>query len=108
MAPLDRRGLPISTRSDLAAERYREGVDLLLSAWPGAAETLDEAIVADPEFALAHAARARLQAFSGSPNHYQARVDLCERYATNFEPDGWWFLTYWGWSHAEKGAVRLG
>ena len=37
MARLDRRGLPLSTTSDLAAERYREGVDLLLSAWPGAA-----------------------------------------------------------------------
>jgi len=182
MAHLDRRGLPISTTSDLAAERYREGVNLLLSAWPGATEALDEAIVADPEFALAHAALARLQAirgeaaaarasiakateivgrngtprershaatlalaitgqpakaldsvvahidawprdvlifslalgafgllaFSGIPNHDQARVDLCERYATNFEPDDWWFLTYWGWSHAENGAVRHG
>ncbi|AWN50498.1 tetratricopeptide repeat protein [Methylobacterium sp. 17Sr1-1] len=58
----DRRGLPLSTRSDLAAERYRAGVDLLLAAWPGAADALDAAIAEDPGFALAHAARARLHA----------------------------------------------
>jgi hypothetical protein len=182
MAHLDRRGLPISTSSELAAERYREGTDLLLSAWPGAGETLDEAIAADPDFALAHGARARLHAirgeaaaarasiarateivarngtprerghvatlalavtgqsakalesalahadawprdvlilslplgafgllaFSGIPNHDQARVDLCERYASHFAPDDWWFVTYRGWSHAENGAVKLG
>src|SRR3712207_6982476 len=49
MACLDRRGLPLSTTSDLAAERYREGVDLLLSAWPGAAEALEAAVAADPD-----------------------------------------------------------
>ncbi|MBC9177092.1 tetratricopeptide repeat protein, partial [Roseomonas ludipueritiae] len=59
MARFDRRGLPLSTSSDLAAGRYRDGIDLLLSAWPGAAEALEEAIAADPGFALAHAARAR-------------------------------------------------
>jgi hypothetical protein len=67
MAHHDRRGLPLSTRSDRAAERYREGVDLLLAAWPGAADALDAAIVADPDFALAHAARARLHAMRTEP-----------------------------------------
>lgn len=62
MAHLDSRGLPLSTRSDLAATRYREGVDLLLSAWPGADAAFDAAIAADPDFGLAHAARARLHA----------------------------------------------
>lgn len=182
MARLDRRGLPLSTTSDLAAERYREGVDLLLSAWPGAAEALEEAVAADTHFALAYAARARLHAiraepaearariatatvivarhgterershveilslainsqaaraldralahadawprdvlilslplgafglfaFSGMPDHDQARVDLCERHARHFEADDWWFLTYRGWAHAEKGAVTVG
>ncbi|WP_407521386.1 tetratricopeptide repeat protein [Methylobacterium oryzisoli] len=65
MAQLDRRGLPLSTTSERAAECYREGVDLLLSAWPGAADTLDAAVAADPDFALAHAARARLHAMRG-------------------------------------------
>ncbi|WP_252977120.1 tetratricopeptide repeat protein [Pseudomonas oryzihabitans] len=57
----DRYDLPLSTASASAAERYQAGIDLLLSLWPGAAEALDEAIAADPGFALAHAARARLQ-----------------------------------------------
>jgi hypothetical protein len=182
MVHLERRGLPLSTTSDLAAERYRDGVDLLLSAWPGAGEILEEAITADPEFALAHAARARLHAiraepekarariatavelvakggterershvealsaaiqgrskealqralahadtwprdalilslplgafglfaFSGMPDHDQARVDLCERHARHYELDDWWFLNYRGWAHAENGAVALG
>ena len=49
----DRYALPLSTASAHAAERYRAGVDLLLSLWPGAAEALDEAIAADPDFAMA-------------------------------------------------------
>jgi hypothetical protein len=59
MAFEDRYGLAISTSSEVAAQRYREGIDLLLSAWPGASEALDTAIEADPDFALAHAARSR-------------------------------------------------
>jgi hypothetical protein len=56
----DRYGLPLSTSSNEAAEAYRDGIDLLLSAWPGAAEALDAAIAADPAFALAHIARGRI------------------------------------------------
>ena len=54
MACHDRYGLPLSTSSEAAAAAYRDGVDLMLSAWPGAAEALDAAIAADPDFALAH------------------------------------------------------
>jgi len=63
MVELDRYGLTLSTASSEAASAYREGVDLLLSAWPGAAEAFDRAIAADPEFALAHIARARIHSF---------------------------------------------
>lgn len=182
MAKTDSHGLHLSTVSNEAAQLYREGVTLLLSAWPGAAEKLEAAIRADPDFALAHAARARLNAitaqpaeacarialaeekvaqngnereashvgvlalavaghsqkaleaalahaerwprdtiilslplgafglfaFSGMANHDQARVDLCERHAGQFDTDDWWFLTYRGWAHAENGDVRLG
>jgi hypothetical protein len=59
----DRYGLPLSTDSASAASAYREGVDLMLSAWPGAAEAFERAIAADPDFGLPHAARARIHSF---------------------------------------------
>ena len=59
----DRYGLPISAASSEAAEAYRGGIDLMLSSWPGAAEAFERAIAADPDFALAHVARARLHSF---------------------------------------------
>lgn len=55
----DRHGLPLTTASTAAARFYREGIDLLLSAWPGADAAFDAAIAADPDFALAHLARGR-------------------------------------------------
>ncbi len=58
----DRYGLRLSTKSSAAAA-YRDGVDLLLSAWPGAGDAFDRAIAADPDFALAHIARARVHSF---------------------------------------------
>jgi len=58
----DRYGLPLSTTSADAAGAYREGIDLMLSAWPGAAEAFERAIAADPDFALARIARARMHA----------------------------------------------
>jgi tetratricopeptide (TPR) repeat protein len=70
----DRRGLPLSTASDDAAAHYRDGVDLLLSTWPGAEETLDRAIGADPDFALAHAALARLHATRGEAEQAKVRA----------------------------------
>ncbi|MGM0559482.1 MAG: tetratricopeptide repeat protein [Pseudomonadota bacterium] len=78
MSRVDSRDLPLTTNSDLAAERYRQGVDLLLSAWPGAADVLDQAIDADPEFALAHAARARLHAIRGEMPHARRRIEAAE------------------------------
>src|SRR3546814_16323786 len=87
MTRLDRRDLPLSTTSDLAAERYREGVDLLLSAWPGAAEALEAAIAIDRNFALAHAARARLHAIRGEPADDQARITAPEALVARYGPD---------------------
>jgi hypothetical protein len=178
---IDRYGLTISTSSEEAATAYREGVDLMLAAWPGAAQAFDRAIEADADFALAQVARGRqhltygevpaarekaalaralvakrgdarekshvealalsmegqgpkslqctlkhleewprdalvmllplgafgLYAFSGMPDHDQARVDLVERYATHYGDD-WWFMTHRGWSHTENGNVAHG
>jgi hypothetical protein len=89
MIHLDSRGLPLSTTSDLAAERYRDGVDLLLSAWPGSAEALEEAIAADPDFALAHAARARLHAIRAELAKARERIaaaqEIVARHGTERE-----------------------
>lgn len=63
MAHEDRHGFLISTSSAEAASAYRKGVDLMLAGWTGAAETLERAIGADPDFALPHIARARLHSF---------------------------------------------
>jgi hypothetical protein len=89
MAHHDTRGLPLSTTSDLAAERYRTGVDLLLSAWPGADSVLDEVIAADPDFALGHAARARLHAIRTEMPEARARIataaEIVARHGTERE-----------------------
>ena len=61
----DRYGLPLSTASEAAASAYRDGFDRLLAAWNGTEEALDRAIAADPDFALAHIARARMHAVFG-------------------------------------------
>ena len=55
----DRFDLPV-TCAAAAVDDYVAAVDLLLSAWPGAEALLDRALAADPDFALAHIARARL------------------------------------------------
>ena len=55
----DRYGLQLSTSSEAAASAYRDGIDGMLSAWPGVTQALDSAIEADGEFALAYAARSR-------------------------------------------------
>ncbi|WP_291856343.1 tetratricopeptide repeat protein [Bradyrhizobium sp.] len=56
----DRYDLGLTTASDRAAAHYRNGVDCMLSAWHGAEDAFDQAIAADPGFALAHIGRARL------------------------------------------------
>jgi hypothetical protein len=60
MALLDRFGLPLTTASAAAVDDYIAAVDLMLSSNVGAEARLDRALAADPEFALAHIAKARV------------------------------------------------
>jgi Tfp pilus assembly protein PilF len=84
MAFEDRYGLPISTSSSTAADAYREGIDLMLSAWPGAERAFDVAIEADEDFALAHAARARMHLIYADMQPAQAKAAKArERVARN-------------------------
>jgi hypothetical protein len=55
---MDRYGLLLSTTSSAARDAYVEGCEEKLTMYPGAIEAFDRAIVADPGFALAHAAKA--------------------------------------------------
>jgi tetratricopeptide (TPR) repeat protein len=56
----DRYGLGLSTASAAARDAYAEASDLALTFYPGAADTYDRAIAADPGFALAHAGKAQV------------------------------------------------
>src|SRR5438477_5103541 len=56
----DRYELPLSTASAAARDAYVEGCEAKLTMYPGAIEGFDRAIAADPEFALAHSARAHV------------------------------------------------
>jgi hypothetical protein len=60
MVKTDRFDLPVTSASAQAVGDYVAAIDLLLSANTGAAELLEHALAADPEFALAHIANARL------------------------------------------------
>ena len=55
----DRYGLPLSTPVAAARDAYADGVNLLLTVYPGAGAAFDRAIAADPKFALAHIGKAR-------------------------------------------------
>jgi Tfp pilus assembly protein PilF len=85
----DRYGLPLSTRSSEAASAYRDGIDLMLSAWSGAAEAFERAVAADPDFALAHVARGRIHSMyqQGEAARKQAATarDLVKRHGSERE-----------------------
>src|SRR4030088_1818670 len=56
----DRYDLALTTASAAARDAYVRATDLALTFYPGAAETYDRAIAADPGFALAHAGKAQV------------------------------------------------
>ena len=56
----DRYDLPVSTTSRAARDAYVQGCQAKLTMYPGAIEAFDRSIAADPNFAIAHAARAHV------------------------------------------------
>ena len=54
----DRYGLALSTSSAAACDAYDEGCEAKLTSYPGVIAAFDRALAADPDFALAHAAKA--------------------------------------------------
>jgi len=65
MTSTDRYGLPVTTTSSTAFDRFQEGVDDLLAYGPGAEERFAAALAADERLALAHVGRALLAAVQG-------------------------------------------
>jgi tetratricopeptide (TPR) repeat protein len=65
MAIADRYGLPISTTSSVAAARFQDGMDALLSYGPGADDAFAAALAADEALAVAHAGRALVAVMQG-------------------------------------------
>ena len=61
----DRYGLSLTTDSSVARDAYVQAIDLLLSANAGVPDALQQALVADPGFALAQTARARWLQLNG-------------------------------------------
>src|SRR5258708_39308729 len=56
----DRFGLPLSTSSAAARDAYVDASERALTFYPGALAAYDNAIAADPRFALAHAGKAQV------------------------------------------------
>jgi tetratricopeptide (TPR) repeat protein len=78
----DRYDLPLSTASSAAGDAYREGCEAKLTMHPGAIEGFDRAIVADPGFALAHAARAQVLLERGDMAGARASMAAANSFAT--------------------------
>jgi tetratricopeptide (TPR) repeat protein len=65
MATTDRYGLPVTTDSATAAERFQDGMDRLLSYGAGAEDCFAAALQADPQLAVAHAGVALVALLQG-------------------------------------------
>ena len=65
MTIADRYGLPVSTTSSVAAARFQDGMDALLSYGAGADEGFAAALAADEGLAVAHAGRALVAVMQG-------------------------------------------
>jgi len=71
----DRYGLELTTESGAARDAYVEGVDRMLAASPFVEDKLEEAIAADPGFALAVVALARQHQLRGRGKEARALIE---------------------------------
>lgn len=78
----DRRGLGLSTDSVAARDAYVEGVEALLEANAGSDAAIANALEADPGFALAHAAQARLAQLDMRPADARAAAERARECVT--------------------------
>lgn len=78
----DALGLSLSCESVAAARAYQRAVDAYLHAWPGVGPAIDEALAAEPYFALAHALRALYAALYMRRAEAVAAIEAAQRCAT--------------------------
>ena len=75
----DRYGLPVTTSSTVAAERFQEGMDKLLSFGVGADECFAAALKADEGLAVAHSGAALLAVVQGDAATARAAAENARR-----------------------------
>ena len=78
----DRYDLALSTASAAARDAYVRGCDLALTFYPGAIEAFERAIVVDPSFSLAHAAKAQVLMREGNVVGARAALAAAKDLAT--------------------------
>jgi Tfp pilus assembly protein PilF len=103
----DRLGLPLSTSSPAAAQAYREGVELLLSAFPGAEACFERALAHDPGFALAHAALGRMHQIYARGSQARACIEQAQRQAAHASRRERAHVAILGWSIGGEGERAL-
>lgn len=74
----DRYGLGLSTASVAARDAHEDAREKLLTHYPGAMESFDRALAADPGFAMAHAGRAQVLMREGKGAAAQAALAEAE------------------------------
>ncbi len=78
----DRYDLALSTASAAARDAYVQGCALALTFYPGAIEAFERALVADPGFSLAHAAKAQVLMREGNVVAARAALAAAKDLAT--------------------------
>jgi tetratricopeptide (TPR) repeat protein len=82
----DADGLSLSISSPAARDAYVRGCDLLLTFYPGEIASLDRAIALEPGFALAHAAKAQMQARQGDGHAAQESMAAARAVSAGLPP----------------------
>ena len=82
----DRYDLPLSTTSTAARDAYVQGCETKLTMYPGAIEAFDDAIAADPDFALAHTARAHALLERGDAAAARASMAAASAHTADLTP----------------------
>jgi Tfp pilus assembly protein PilF len=103
----DRYGLGVSTTSATARDAYVQGCDLYLSMNSGALAAFDSAIAADPGFALAFAAKARVQQLRGDITAARESTTKANVLASGLAPREASHLAFFGLLIAGQAAAAL-